>query len=85
MGSIVFGFPRPLRSAVVPGGPAGTHRVVTGLKAGDTLVNVRHLSEDLVTNADITGESSISDAGEITTTTTDTTGNHILVVWQSDV
>ena len=77
------GFPVPIQRAVVPGGPTGTHRPVSGISVGDTLIDVRHLSTDFVTNVSLLGEFSISSADEIDNTgpNTDTTGNFLIVTW----
>ena len=80
---IINGLSKPVGAAVVPGGAATTSLgPAPGLSAGDTLINVRHITDDLATNADVTGEASITDDGEVTLTTTDTTGGFVLVVWQ---
>lgn len=80
----ISGFPRAIQSAVIPGGPAGDHSVPGALNAGDDLISVRHISSDLVTNADLTAEFSIvagtsntinNDAG---TTTAD---DFLIVTW----
>ncbi len=75
------GLDRPIGLSVVPGGAIGAIPVDGNLETGDTLLEVRHISADLVTNASILAESSISGFNEITTTTTDTTGNFIVVVF----
>lgn len=83
-----FGFPGPIQGVVTPGGPAGDHRVgnVPLPKVGDTLVNVRHLSADLVTNADLTAEFTIAADGVINNALgTDTSGNFLLVIWRDEV
>ncbi len=82
MPPLLEGYGFPVGCAVVPGGVAGALSPVSGLANGDTLIEVRHVSDDLVTNASILGESTITDDGEITTTTTNTTGNHVIVVWK---
>lgn len=75
----------PVGSAVVHGGAAGAGLgPVSGIDVGDSLITVRHITADLVTNADVTAEASITDADEITLTTTITTGNFVLVVWREN-
>ena len=76
------GFPTPFGSAIVPGGVAGTHTPVPGISTADTLIEVKHVSGDLVTNASLLGEASITDADEINLTTTNTTGNFLIVIWK---
>lgn len=82
-----FGFPGPIQGVVTPGGAVGDHRVgnVPLPKVGDSLIAVRHLSTDLVTNADLTAEFSITADGVITNTTTVTTGDYLLVIWRDEV
>lgn len=76
------GFPTPFGSAIVPGGVAGAHSPVPGINTGDTLIEVKHVSGDLVTNTSLLGEASITDADEITLSTTNTTGNFLIVIWK---
>lgn len=79
---IIQGFPRPVERAVVPGGAnAAGIGPVAGIDPGDDIIAVHHVSTDLVTNADVTAEATITDADEITLSTTDTTGDFVVVVW----
>jgi len=86
MSFMVSGLPRPIGFAAIPGGAAGDHAVPGGLKDGDDLIYVRHISGDLVTNADLTAEFSIA-AGKANVINnaagTDTTGDVLLVAWMS--
>lgn len=85
MPMIIQGFPQPLEMSVVHGGAAATGlRKMAGVQPGDTLVNVRHISADLVTNADVTSDASVSAPDEITLALTDTTGDFVLAVWQRE-
>ena len=80
---ILQGMTKPLGFAVVPGGvnaaPLGP---VPGLNTVDTLVAVRPISDDLVTNADVKAQASIPDVDQVQLSTTDTTGDFVVVVWQ---
>lgn len=75
-----------LKSAVIAGGAAGTH-TVTGITTADTLVSVVQLDRNAtaanITIADLTSEFSITDADELTNTTTNTTGDALLVLYVS--
>lgn len=84
MGTTISGFPRAIGFAAIPGGAAGAHAVPGGIGAGDALISVRHVSADLVTNADRTAEFSIpaGTAGTIDNALgTNTTGGFLLVTW----
>lgn len=73
---------RTVAVTVTPGGAVGAHTLDGDLdSSGDTLLSVRHISADLATNADLTGEFSISGYNEITNTTTDTTGDFLVVTY----
>lgn len=83
----ITGFSRPVGCALIPGGPAGEHKVPGSLKPGDTLLSVEHVSDGAPpTREDITDEFEISatDAGiVINTSGTDTTGDFLHVLWAS--
>lgn len=80
---VLEGFPTPIGAAIAPGGAAATDLgPIPGINLADTLINVRHVSGDLVTNADVTAEASITDADTIQLTTTVTTGDFVIVVWK---
>ncbi|MFW6079538.1 MAG: hypothetical protein ACODAE_07955 [Gemmatimonadota bacterium] len=69
-------------TTVIPGGAAGAHRIDGDLDAsGDTLISVRHVSDDLETNDDLTGEFSVTGHNEITNDTTDTSGDFLVVTY----
>lgn len=53
--------PRVVSVTVVPGGAAGDHAVDGNIEDGDALLSVRHVSDTLSTNADLTAEFSISE------------------------
>jgi hypothetical protein len=84
MAVTLSGFPRLVEVAVIPGAAAGTTFLVPGnIKAGDTLLSVRHVSANLVTNADITANGSIpaDTEGRVTVATTNSTGNFLVITW----
>lgn len=82
---ILEGMSKPLGFAVVPGGAAASDLYpVPGINPADTIVSVLHVSDDLVTNTDVTSEASITDADTIQLTTTNTTGDYVVVVWQEN-
>jgi len=80
------GFPRPIATAIIPGGPAGGHKLPGWApKASDSLIGVTHVSADLVTRQDLTSEFSITDAGRIDNTAgTDTAGNFLVATWKDE-
>lgn len=81
--SLNNGFPTPVGFALVNGGPAATPiRGVGDVDAGSTLIEVKHVSGDLVTNASVLAEASIVGTGAIQLATTDTSGNWLAVVWK---
>jgi len=81
------GFPRPIATAIIPGGAAGDHKLPGWApKSSDSLISVTHISADLVTRQDLTAEFSIIDAGTIDNTAgTDTAGNFLVATWRSEV
>lgn len=80
---ILEGMSKPVGFAVVPGDAAASDlSPVSGVCVGDSLISVRHISDDLVTNVDVTGDASITDADTIQLGTTDTTGDFVVVLWQ---
>ena len=77
------GFPTPFGSAIVPGGPVGASSPVPGINVADTLIEVKHVSGDLVTNVSLLADFTITDADEVTNGgIVDTTGNFLIVVWK---
>ncbi len=77
------GFRGPVGATVIPGGSAGDHTVPGSINTDDELVAVKHVSDDLVTNAELLAEFSITSANTINNTAgTDTTGNFLVVVWR---
>lgn len=78
------GFPTPWGSAIVPGGAPGAHSPVPGINVADTLIEVRHISDDLVTNASLLPDFTITDADEVTNGgLVDTTGNWLIVIFKA--
>lgn len=83
MGTI-SGFTRSIQTAVIPGGAAGNHAVEGAIKDGDTLVSVTRLTDAAPpVPTDLTAEFSISagEANQIENTTTDTSGDFLVVTW----
>ena len=77
------GFPTPIGMAIVPGGVVGAFKPVPGINTGDTLIEVKHVSGDLVTNVSLLADFTITDADEVTNGgAVDTTGNFLIVVWK---
>lgn len=83
MSETISGHPYTFAQAVVPGDAAGDH-TVPGIRDGDQLVAVRHVSADFVTNNDLTAEFSIP-AGSARTINnaagTNTTGDFLVVAF----
>lgn len=80
----ISGFTKRLGKALVPGGPIGAIKVPGDIKAGDTLLDVLHITDGAPpVRVNRTAECSITAgaAGSITTTLTNTTGGYLLVVW----
>lgn len=80
----ITGFSKRLGSALVPGAPVGEIKVPGDIKAGDTLLDVLHITDGTPpTRVNRTAECSITagKAGSITTTVTNTTGGFLLVIW----
>lgn len=78
-----------IRSAVVAGTTAVTNIAVTGITLQDALVCVMRLNRDATAaNIDISSvlsEASITSAGNIQLSTTNTTGDSLLILWQNGV
>lgn len=86
MGTI-SGFTRPISTAVIPGAAAGNHAVPGKIRDGDTLVAVTQVTDaDPPVPTDRTAEFSISagEEGQIENTTTDTTGDFLVVTWVAE-
>jgi len=81
--TLLPGISTPVAVAVIGGGATATALgPCGGLVAADDLVCVRHISDDLVTNDDVTSEASISAEGAVELSTTTTTGDFLVVVWK---
>jgi len=82
---IITGLSVPIETALIHGGPIGAHAVPGNIVDGDTLLAVLHIEEGTPPDvaADLTAEFTITanKGGSITNTTTDTTGDFLLVVW----
>lgn len=73
-----------LKITVVAGAGATTNIAVTGIATVDTLLSVLQLvgaGSDVTDIADRTGEASITSAGNIQLSSTDTSGSKLIVVW----
>ncbi|RVQ76122.1 hypothetical protein [Sinorhizobium medicae] len=80
----ISGFSKPVGCELIPGGPAGEHRLQGAIGPDDTLLSVEHVTDTSPpTRADITAEFSIhaDKGGVIVNTTTDTTGGFLHVLW----
>ena len=75
-----------LRSAVVAGTTANTNIAVTGILVSDVLAAVVRLNRDAtaanIDISDVRSEASITSNGNIQLSTTNTTGDSLLVLWQ---
>jgi len=81
--AILEGMSSPIGMAVVPGGVVGVLGPVPGINVGDTLIDVRHVSNDLVTNASLLADFTITSADEITNGgAVNTSGNFLIVTWK---
>lgn len=79
------GTTQPFGFCVVPGGPnAAPLSPCGGIDTADTIVTAYHVSDDLVTKADVTAEATIPAADQVQLAVTDTSGDFVLVVWQED-
>lgn len=85
--STLSGFSRDVAVTVISGDVAGAHQIDGDLDAsGDTLLSVRHVSDDLVTNADLTSEFSVTGLNTISNVGgTDTTGDFLVVTYAQSV
>lgn len=80
----ISGFPNAVGCALIPGGPIGEHAVPGNIRPGDTLLSVEHITAGSPpTRVDRTAEFSIhaTKGGVIVNTTTNTTGEHLHVLW----
>ena len=75
-----------LRSAVVAGTTANTNIGVTGIRVSDALAAVVRLDRDAtaanINISSVLSEASITSDGNIQLSTTNTTGDSLLVLWQ---
>ena len=80
----IDGFSVPTETALIRGGAIGAHNVPGSLEPGDVLLAVLHITDGPpAVAADLTAEFTITagKSGVITNTTTDTTGDFLLVAW----
>ena len=78
------GFSRTITTAIVPGGAIGAHAVPGDIEDGDALIAVTQLTDaDPPVPTDLTAEFAISagENGQVENTTTDTTGDFLVVTW----
>lgn len=81
--SLITGYPRGVSVSIAPGGSAGVPLgPFPGIHINDEIIAVRQVSADgsLTVNTDRTAEASIVDAETIQLSTTDTTGEILIVV-----
>ena len=71
-------------SLPVDGAAATTNIAVTGILAIDTLISVIEVTVTTAALVDRTAEASITSDGNIQLSTTDTTGDCLLVLWASN-
>lgn len=75
-----------LRSAVVAGANTATDIAVTGIRTSDALAAVVRLDRDAtaanINISDVRSETAITSDGNIQLSTTNTTGDSLLVLWQ---
>ncbi|MED5546190.1 MAG: hypothetical protein VYD90_13150 [Pseudomonadota bacterium] len=83
--STISGLSVPIATAIIPGGASGEHAVPGNLTPDCALLSVLHVSEGAppAVEADLTSEFSITAgaSGTIENTTTDTTGDFLIVTW----
>lgn len=76
---------KPYGFCIVPGGvnaaPLGP---CGGIDPADQLISVTQVDEPFTTATDVTAEASIPGADQVELTTTDTSGDFVLVVWQEN-
>ncbi|WP_339745591.1 hypothetical protein [uncultured Maricaulis sp.] len=80
----ITGFSVPVGCALITGGAIGELQVPGNIQPGDALLAVQHVEDGTPPTAtDITAECSISatKGGVIETTVTNTTGDHVHVLW----
>jgi hypothetical protein len=70
-------------TTVVAGAAATTDIAVTGIAVGDTLGSVLMFAAGVP--SDVSSEASITSAGNIQLSTTDSTGNQLVVEWYAHV
>ena len=75
-----------LKSSVVAGAAATTNIAISGIETTDKIVSVVRLDRDAtaanINISDVTSEASITSNGNIQLSTTNTTGDALLVLWQ---
>lgn len=84
MASVQTSFPTPVGCAITRGAAAsgGTARV-PGIRATGTLIEVKHVSGDLVTNASVLADFAITGDNEITNNgIVDTSADWLVVAWK---
>lgn len=81
----IVGPSKPYRMCVVPGGaiavPLGP---CGGIDTVDQIISVTQVDEPFTTATDLTSEASIPTADRVQLTTTDTTGDFLIVTWQEN-
>lgn len=83
-GVVLDGLTSPIAVGIARGAAATTNiGPYGGLNTADSVVCAYQISDDLVTQADMTSEASIQTAsGYIQLSSTDTTGDFVVLVWK---
>lgn len=86
-GVVLDGLTSPIAVGIARGAAATTNiGPFGGLNTADSEVMAHHISDDLVTNDDVTSEVTVQTAsGFIQLSTTDTTGDFVVLVWKKAV
>lgn len=84
---ILQGLTSPVERGTSHGGAAASPlpNKFGGLSTTDSLIVVHAISDDLVTNVDVTSEASIPTNGRIQLTTRNTTGEFVVALWKKAV
>lgn len=78
------GFSRAIGNAIIPGGAAGAHEIPGDINDGDTILAVTQVTDaDPPVPTDRTAEFSIpaGSSGLVSNTTTNTSGDFLVVSW----
>jgi len=78
----IDGTNKPVEAAIGNGAAAAADIRIHGIPSNANLIAVHHITADLVTNADVSGEATVSGNGTIQLSTTDTSGDFVAAMWQ---